>query len=146
MMIDEMTQDECRELLGRGMIARLGCCLEDQPYVVPVYFAYESDFIYVLSTVGQKIEWMRANPNVCVQVDDVAAQSEWASVIANGQYQELTEPQYSDEVATARKLLEKRHHWWKNALGERQIKSGDNLIAPLFFRIKVNSMSGLRAK
>ena len=40
---------------------------------------------------------MRANPRVCVQVDSVSGQSEWVSVIANGEYQELEEPRHTDE-------------------------------------------------
>jgi nitroimidazol reductase NimA-like FMN-containing flavoprotein (pyridoxamine 5'-phosphate oxidase superfamily) len=39
---------------------------------------------------------MRANPNVCVQTDEIENQGEWTSVIVNGQYKELTEPQYTD--------------------------------------------------
>jgi nitroimidazol reductase NimA-like FMN-containing flavoprotein (pyridoxamine 5'-phosphate oxidase superfamily) len=66
-------------------------------------------------------------------------------VIINGIYQELPEPQYTDERTHARKLLEKRHCWWQNALGERQLKSSNALIAPIFFRIRIHSMTGLRA-
>jgi nitroimidazol reductase NimA-like FMN-containing flavoprotein (pyridoxamine 5'-phosphate oxidase superfamily) len=66
-------------------------------------------------------------------------------VIVNGHYQELPEPQYADERAHARKLLEKRYLWWQNALGERQVKSGEELITPTFFRIRIGSMTGLRA-
>jgi uncharacterized protein len=145
MVINEMTEKECAALLDRASFGRLGCSLDNQPYVVPIYFAYEPDYIYALSTFGQKIEWMRANPRVCVQVEEVASQSEWMSVIANGRYQELPEPQYTAEREHARKLLGKRHRWWQNPLAERQLGSGDNLIAPLFFRIHLDSMTGLRA-
>ena len=31
----------------------------------------DNDYLYSFSTVGQKIEWMRANPNVCVETDEV---------------------------------------------------------------------------
>ena len=144
MVVNELTEKECRDLLARVSIGRLGCAQDNQPYVVPIYFAYERDYFYVLSTVGQKIEWMRANPKVCIQVDEIANESEWVSVIANGNYQELREPQYTDELAHARKLLEKRYHWWQNALGERQLKSGTDLIVPTFFRIQIVSMAGLR--
>jgi hypothetical protein len=48
---------------------------------------------------------MRTNPKVCIQIDEIANQSEWLSVIINGSYQELPEPQYTDERAHARKLL-----------------------------------------
>jgi nitroimidazol reductase NimA-like FMN-containing flavoprotein (pyridoxamine 5'-phosphate oxidase superfamily) len=54
MMIHEMTVEECRTLLGRASMGRLGCSLDNQAYVVPVYLAYEPNYIYVFSTLGQK--------------------------------------------------------------------------------------------
>jgi uncharacterized protein len=144
MIIDAMTEKDCHGFLERGSIGRLGCSLDNQPYVVPVYFAYEPDYIYALSTLGQKIEWMRTNPKVCLQVDKIAGQSEWMSVIVNGVYQELPEPQYTAERSHARTLLQKQYRWWINALAERQAKSGEALIEPLFFRIHIKSMTGLR--
>jgi nitroimidazol reductase NimA-like FMN-containing flavoprotein (pyridoxamine 5'-phosphate oxidase superfamily) len=146
MVIHEMTGEECQAFLARASMGRLGCSLDDQPYVVPIYFAYEPDYIYVLSTFGQKIKWMRANPKVCVEIEEAPSQSQWVSVIANGRYQELPELQYSTERAHARKLLEKRHRWWLNALAERRTKSGNDWIEPLFFRIRIDSMTGLRAR
>ena len=145
MVISEMTEKECRDLLARNSIGRLGCAQDNQPYVVPIYLAYDIDYFYVLSTLGQKIEWMRANPNVCVQMDEITGESQWSSVIVNGSYEELREPQFTDELAHARKLLEKRHRWWQNPLAERQLRTGDELIAPIVFRIQINSMTGLRA-
>jgi uncharacterized protein len=145
MLVNEMNENECRDLLARSSIGRLGCSLDGQPYVVPIYFAYESDFLYILSTLGQKIEWMRANPKVCIEIDEIASESQWVSVIVNGHYQELPEPQFADERAHARKLLEKRYLWWQNALGERLLKSGKELVTPTFFRIQLVSMTGLRA-
>ena len=145
MVIRELTLDECRIILARASMGRLGCSHENQPYIIPIYFAYESDFFHVFSTFGQKIKWMRLNPNVCVQIDEIAGPSEWTSVVANGRYQELREPQYAGELAHTRQLLEKRHVWWMNALAERQLKSRDELIPPLFFRIHADSLTGLAA-
>jgi uncharacterized protein len=88
---------------------------------------------------------MRSNPKVCVQVDEITGDSEWTSVIVNGRYQELAEPQYAAECARARNLLEKRYHWWLEALAERRTEVNDDLIVPLFFRLRIDSMSGLCA-
>jgi len=145
MVITQMSEEECRAFLASSSLGRLGCSLDNQPYVVPIYFAYEPDFIYVLSTLGQKNEWMRANPKVCLEVDEISNQSEWISVIAVGRYQELPEPQFTAEREHARTLLGKRELWWQNALGERQLRLGDHAIAPLFFRIHIDSITGLRA-
>jgi uncharacterized protein len=138
-----MTQDACRSALARASIGRPVCSLENQPYVVPICFAYETDYIYVFSTFGQKIKWMRVNPKVCIEVDELASQSQWVSVIANGVYQELHEPLYEVERAHARELLAKRSRWWLNALTERRTRSRDDFISPLFFRIHIDSVTGL---
>ncbi len=144
MRIDELNETECGEVLSRAAIGRLGCSLNDQPYVVPIGIAYEADYIYVFATLGKKIKWMRANPKVCVQVDELRGQADWVSVIANGEYQELPEPQFTDERAHARKLLQKPHQWWLNSLAERRIQLRDEEIKPLFFRIRITSVTGLR--
>ena len=144
MVIDKMTEKDCAALLARASLGRLGCSFDNQPYVVPISFAYEPDYIYVLSTSGQKIEWMRANPKVCLEVEEVASHSQWVTVIATGIYQELTEPRYSAELERARKLLGKHHGWWQVPLAERQA-AGEDLISPLFFRIHIELITGLRA-
>lgn len=144
MRIDELNDSQCREILSRASMARLGCSLNDQPYVVPVGIAYEENDIYVFSTLGQKIKWMRSNPKVCVQVDEIRSPSDWSSVIANGEYQELPEPQFENERKHARQLLQQRHQWWLNPMAERRIRLRDEEIKPLFFRIRISSVTGLR--
>ena len=52
---------------------------------------------------------------------------------------------YAAERKHASSLLAKRSHWWLNALGERQMRVDDKSIEPLFFRIRIQSMSGLPA-
>ena len=145
MEVNEMAVEECKAVLENASLGRLGCSYENQPYVVPIRFVYDSGYLYVFSTFGQKVKWMRANPKVCVQTDQIENLGEWVSVIVNGEYEELPEPQFADECKHARSLLAKSTHWWLNALGERQMRVGDQAIEPLFFRIRIDSMSGLRA-
>jgi hypothetical protein len=145
MFVRELDEQSCRDFLARSSIGRLGCSLNNQPYVVPVCFACEADYIYVFSTVGKKIEWMRANSKVCVQVDEQVDECQWLSVIASGDYEELPEIQFEEERRSARQLLRKRNLWWVNALAVRRAKTADEFVAPLFFRIRILSMTGLSA-
>ena len=145
MEVNEMAAEECKAVLEHASLGRLGCSYENQPYVIPIHFAYDSGYLYVFSTFGQKVKWMRANPKVCVQTDEIQSHSQWISVIVNGEYEELPDPQYAAERKHASSLFAKHNHWWLNALGERQTRVGDKLIEPLFFRIRIQSMSGLRA-
>ena len=58
----------------RTNLARLACSHAEQPYVVPISFAYdgESNCLFSFSAIGKKVQWMRENPKVCVEVEDVA--------------------------------------------------------------------------
>jgi nitroimidazol reductase NimA-like FMN-containing flavoprotein (pyridoxamine 5'-phosphate oxidase superfamily) len=101
MVIREMSREECLRVLAGARLARLACAHENQPYVVPVYLAYHQPSsgeacFYGYTTLGQKVAWMRANPLVCVEVDEVAAFDQWVSVIAIGRYEELPETPGSD--------------------------------------------------
>ena len=81
MLIHELTPAECYDVLGRAAYGRLGCARYDQPYVVPFVFKLDQagSCLYSISTVGQKIHWMRENPKVCVEVDEVGDQFHWTT-------------------------------------------------------------------
>jgi nitroimidazol reductase NimA-like FMN-containing flavoprotein (pyridoxamine 5'-phosphate oxidase superfamily) len=145
MRIIAMSQDECSAMLKRVSIGRLGCSLNDQPYVVPVTFSYEPNSLYIFSTVGKKIKWMRQNPKISLQADEIGNQSNWMSVIVTGTYLELPEPQYTAQRDHALEQLAQYSEWWRNPLAERREQTSDLSIEPVFFRIDIQSMSGLGA-
>ena len=101
-MIREMSKDECLRVLAGTKFARLACAHENQPYIVPAFLAYYEPFgseacFYGFTIPGQKLDWMRANPLVCVEVDEVEAYDRWVSVIAFGRFEELPETPGSDD-------------------------------------------------
>jgi uncharacterized protein len=144
MRIIAISQQECIELLKRVSIGRLACSLNDQPYIVPVTFSYEPDFIYIFSTLGKKIKWMRQNPKVCLQSDEIGNRSNWLSVIVTGTYLELREPQYTAQQEHALEQLAQYSDWWRNPLAQRREQNSDLSIETVFFRIDIQSMTGLR--
>jgi nitroimidazol reductase NimA-like FMN-containing flavoprotein (pyridoxamine 5'-phosphate oxidase superfamily) len=89
MIIDQMKPQECDVLLARVGFGRLACALDNQPYIVPVYFAHQPRYLYGFATFGRKIEWMRSNCLVCVQADEILGPDSWTSVITLGRYEEL---------------------------------------------------------
>jgi hypothetical protein len=113
---------------------------------VPIYFAYEPDHLYSFTAVGKKIEWMRANPKVCVEVDEVISHFQWMSVIVTGQYQELPNtPEFRAERQQALMVLEKRMLWWQTAFAAKQVLPRDITDEPLFYCVHIDSMTGHRA-
>jgi nitroimidazol reductase NimA-like FMN-containing flavoprotein (pyridoxamine 5'-phosphate oxidase superfamily) len=70
---------------------------------VPFYFAYNNNSLYSAATVGQKIDWMRKHPLVCVEADEVVSPQEWMSVVVFGRYEELPDtPEYQSNRSWAR--------------------------------------------
>ena len=113
MLIEEATTQASLDLLARARLGRLACAQGSQPYVVPFYFAYHHNYLYSFTTVGQKVEWMRANPLVCVEVDEVVSTHKWMSVIVFGRYEELLDtPEWRSEREFASKLLQQHAMWW----------------------------------
>jgi nitroimidazol reductase NimA-like FMN-containing flavoprotein (pyridoxamine 5'-phosphate oxidase superfamily) len=145
MRIAEISEQGCVELLKRVSIGRLGCSLDSQSYVVPVAFSYEPHCIHVFSTVGKKIEWMRQNPKVCLQADEITNRSNWLSVVVTGTYSELPEARYPAQREHALEQLSQFTGWWQTPLAQRREKTSDISIETVFFRIDIESMSGLSA-
>jgi nitroimidazol reductase NimA-like FMN-containing flavoprotein (pyridoxamine 5'-phosphate oxidase superfamily) len=146
MRITKMEYQECRDILRRLGFGRLGCARDNQPYIVPLYFAYEPDHLYGFATFGQKIEWMRANPRVCVQSDEVLSSDNWTSVIVLGRYEELPDtPAYADERGKAQSLLEKRSMWWQTSYVASNVRGQSVAPSPVFYCIHIEEISGLRA-
>lgn len=88
-MIGDLSKAQIEHLLQAQVVGRIGCCEGNRAYVVPVAFVYLDGCIYGHSGVGQKVEMMRANPNICFEVDQIDNLSNWRSVIVWGTYEEL---------------------------------------------------------
>jgi nitroimidazol reductase NimA-like FMN-containing flavoprotein (pyridoxamine 5'-phosphate oxidase superfamily) len=146
MLISKMKHEECNEFLARQSFGRLGCARDSQPYIVPIYFVYEPGHLYGFTTPGRKVEWMRANPFVCVQSDEVLNQDNWTSVVVLGRYEELPQAgEYSEERNKVQSLLVNRTLWWVTAYAASVAREHAEPPLPIFYRIQIAEMTGLRA-
>jgi nitroimidazol reductase NimA-like FMN-containing flavoprotein (pyridoxamine 5'-phosphate oxidase superfamily) len=147
-LIQEMTSQESLDLLARTHLGRLACAQGNQPYVVPFYFSfsYDNNSLYSLGTVGQRIRWMRANPLVCVEADEVVSPEEWVSAIVFGRYEELPDTsEYQPERAVAYDLLQKKAMWWEPGYVKTILHGTERPVVPVFYRIRVVQITGHRA-
>ena len=146
MLVQELSRQESLELLARARLGRLACTSGPQPYVAPFYFAYHDRSLYSFSTVGQKIEWMRANPLVCVETDEVVSPQQWVSIILFGRYEELPEaPPWQSARAFAHKLLRQTPMWWEPAYAKTTHCGPQRPLIPVFYRIHIDQITGHRA-
>ena len=147
MYIHKMTDLECRRALQQATVGRLACARDNQPYVVPTYFAFDGkQQIYAFTTVGQKIEFMRSNPRVCLEIDERTTHNQWTSVIVFGRYEELPDlPRYEGARIKAYELLEKHVMWWEPAYVGAAHSDIPHSDEPILYRIKIDRMTGHRA-
>ncbi|KQZ87362.1 flavin-nucleotide-binding protein [Mesorhizobium sp. Root157] len=144
MIIAALNKSECKALLSSARLGRLACCNNGQPYVVPIQFVAEGAYLYSFSLLGQKIDWMRANPLVCVQVDEFGKNREWRSVVVNGRYEELPDRiGWKTERDHAWSLLSQHANWWEPG-GMKPVPEG--ATPHLFYRIIIDEMTGRRAE
>lgn len=150
MNVKEMTRQECIALLKSARLGRLACIRDNRPYVVPIHFAFGDNYIFSFSLPGKKIDWMRNEPHVCLQVDDVGGVHGWKSVVVEGVFAELPKAPSADqrtppedhEREYAWSLLQKHANWWEpGALKPGTTTSGSHL----FYQIKIETISGRQA-
>ena len=143
MIIKELTREACNAILLESRLGRLACVSDNRPYVVPISFVFADNHIYSFSMIGQKVEWMRKNPQVCLQVDDFQQRREWSSVVVHGAYEEL-----QDRIGSKRErehawsLLSKHATWWEPGSLKPVPAAGTEHV---FYRIRIETLTGRRA-
>lgn len=96
--VEEMRDSETEGLLGRVNYGHLACARDNQPYVVPIHYAYDRPNIYVYTTEGMKAEIIRDNPKICLQVEDVVDNTNWQSVIVMGEAEQITSLKEREDI------------------------------------------------
>ena len=143
MVIQEMTEGACRATLAGGNVARLACARDNQPYIVPVHIDLEGDYLYGYASLGQKVQWMRLNPLVCVEIDELKNKTTWTSVVVFGHYEELPDtPANESPRRIAERLFQRRPMWWEPASVPLP---ATKRRPPVVFRIWIRTMTGRRA-
>ncbi|MFP4436757.1 MAG: pyridoxamine 5'-phosphate oxidase family protein [Chloroflexaceae bacterium] len=88
--LGELSPAAIDRVLREAVSGRIGCHADGLTYVVPIFYAYDGHYIYGHTGEGMKVAMMRANPEVCFEVDYVNSLTDWESVIAWGRFEELT--------------------------------------------------------
>ncbi len=102
--IHHLDGDGIETLLADSIVGRFACNQPgDRPYLVPLAYAYDGESIYAVSGPGRKLDLMRADPRVSFEVDRVEQSDRWQSVVAEGLFEEVTDP---DEIQMAIALVE----------------------------------------
>lgn len=127
-----------------AQFGRLGCARDDHPYVVPISFVVADGYAYSFSLPGKKLNLMRDNPHVCLQIDRVNDADDWTSVVVVGRFEELPDTlELRSERRRAHALLRSRPMWWEPGATPPEGSAGV-AGAPVYYRISMDHVSGRR--
>ncbi len=97
-MTTDLTSQQCQEILAENHYGHLGCVDGEEVYVVPITYLYQDGFLYGFTRKGHKIDLLKKNPRMCVQVENIVSGEEWKSVICWGFFEEVTDPKSVQDI------------------------------------------------
>ena len=137
--IEEMTPKERHALLQKVGYGHLGCTRDGRPYVVPIHYAYEDPDVYIFTTEGMKTEFIAANPEVCLQVEEAQDPAHWQSVIATGRAERLTR---KEDTEHAMRFITERNPTLTPAMNRMWIDAWGRATTVAIYRIRPHMTSG----
>jgi nitroimidazol reductase NimA-like FMN-containing flavoprotein (pyridoxamine 5'-phosphate oxidase superfamily) len=131
--VEDMPKGEMVALLLRVGFGHLGCAREGRPYVVPMHYAYNSEDLYFFTTEGTKTDYITANPQVCMQVEEVEDASHWRSVMVTGHAERVTQ---ADEMERAMQLITERNPTLTPAINKTQLDAWTRANTIAIYRVR----------
>jgi len=136
MNVGKLGNTDALAILREGTLGRLGCIASGWPYVVPVNYFFDGKDIYIHTLPGKKLDALRANPRVCLQVDEIKDSYNWRSVIAYGTFEEVSSEETRENILT--KLYRRFPHM--TPVESRMVEGTKGTIV---FRIDVEEVTGV---
>ena len=137
--VEDMPPAEMHWLLQTANFGHLGCANNGRPYVFPMHYAYDGKELYFLTTEGMKTQFLKGNPQVCLQVEQVTDSSHWRSVMVIGHAERLTELK---ETERAMQQITERNPTLTPAISATQIDAIGRAVEIALYRIQPEIIDG----
>ena len=93
----ELSRDECRELLKRGDLGRLATAAGGEPDIFPVNYFSDGDRILIRTAPGTKLLELTVHSAVAFETDGYTENEAW-SVVVHGRARQLDSQAEIDEA------------------------------------------------
>src|ERR1700730_6639436 len=130
--VEDMAPAEMHALLQRGSFGHLGCARAARPYVVPMHYAYDGKELFFFTTQGMKTQFIDANPQVCLQVEEITDSTHWRSVMVIGKAEQITR---NEEMQQAMKLITERNPSLTPAISATELDALGRAVYIALYRI-----------
>jgi nitroimidazol reductase NimA-like FMN-containing flavoprotein (pyridoxamine 5'-phosphate oxidase superfamily) len=137
--VEDMAPAEMHALLQRESFGHLGCARGSRPYVVPMHYAYDGKELFFFTTQGMKTQFIDANPQVCLQVEEITDSTHWRSVMVIGKAEQITR---NEEMQEAMKLITERNPSLTPAISSTELDSLGRAVDIAVYRITPELIDG----
>lgn len=144
-MLGDLNNTQINNILSNQAVGRIACTDGAHPYIVPVIYGYDGEYIYGQTNDGEKLNMLRKNPNVCFETDRMTDLRNWQSVVLFGTFEELQD----EEADNAKEIL--FDHVFPQMTGSSVHKFGHEVtteiedssrLKTVLYRIKINKITG----
>ena len=137
--VEDMTPAEMHSLLQTVGFGHLGCSQNGRPYVVPMHYAYDGKELFFFTTEGMKTQFIKDNPEVCLQVEEARDSTHWRSVMVIGRAERLAA---REEMERAMQLITERNPSLTPAISATQIDTWGRGVDIALYRIQPKIIDG----
>ena len=90
-MILKLGKSKCRTLLSNNYIGHLAYIYKNRPLVIPITYYYDDSINALLgySGNGHKINALRIDNGVSLEISEIASVNTWKSVLVQGSFYEF---------------------------------------------------------
>ena len=137
--VEDMAPAEMHALLQRESFGHLGCARNNRPYVVPMHYGYDGKELFFFTTQGMKTQFIDANPQVCLQVEEITDSTHWRSVMVIGKAEQITG---NEEMQQAMKLITERNPSLTPAISSTELDALGRAVDIALYRIVPELIDG----
>ncbi|NDV45007.1 MULTISPECIES: pyridoxamine 5'-phosphate oxidase family protein [Flagellimonas] len=145
----DLTTSAIGRVLRNNYLGHLAYLWQGKPYVIPItyYFDPTDNTIISYTSEGHKIDAMRKNNSVTVQVEEIQSMFNWESAMVHGTFEELEGSVakqklhlFTEGVKSIIRRKERREVEFINEFSSKIYSRG----IPIVYRIKIQEVIGKR--
>lgn len=150
-MYINLEEKESLFVLQNDYLGHLSYIYQDRPFVVPITYFYDAirNVIICYSNEGHKMNAMRNNKRVALNVVDINALTKWRSVMVHGEFEQVFGTDAKAYLHTfslgIKELVERKELKELNFISEFSSKAVDE-SSPMIFVIRIDNITGKKRR
>jgi nitroimidazol reductase NimA-like FMN-containing flavoprotein (pyridoxamine 5'-phosphate oxidase superfamily) len=142
-MFGKLDEKQIDEVLRQETVGRIAYIADGWPTIVPITFVYNGEgYVFCHSAEGHKTTWMRQNPQVGFEVEQIRSMSDWRTVVARGTFELLAPDQDEKIMDFAARLFAAGPPGARVLDRHEDVHRREGIVRPVMFRLHLTEISG----